>query len=180
MMENMGCGDLRTPVSVETSDGVAYIQDFEVESPQGKLAVDAIDENFEEAFARVWRGEAENDGFNRLVLAAGLSWRQVAMLRSYCKYLLQVGVPFSQSYVEATLARYPLLSRLLVELFEARFDPSTGSESKAEVRRGSERFEAQLHALSRDDKRRAPPAAASTRAAAAAIARPGHPAACWA
>jgi glutamate dehydrogenase len=83
----------------------------------------------------VWRGDAENDGFNRLILAAGLSWRQVAMLRGYCKYLLQVGVPFSQSYMEATLARYPLLARLLVELFEARFDPRTGSESDAEIKR---------------------------------------------
>ena len=153
MMENMGLRVISEhPYKVESSGGVAYIQDFEVQSLQGKLAVDAIDENFEEAFARIWRGDAENDGFNRLVLAAGLSWRQVAMLRSYCKYLLQVGVPFSQSYVEATLARYPLLSRLLVELFEARFDPATGSESKAEVRQGMQRFEAQLKALSADDE----------------------------
>ena len=153
MMENMGLRVLSEhPYKVESSAGVAYIQDFEVQSLQGELAVDAIDENFEEAFARIWRGDAENDGFNRLVLAAGLSWRQVAMLRSYCKYLLQVGVPFSQSYVEATLARYPLLSRLLVELFEARFDPRTGSESKTEVRQGMQRFEAQLKALSADDE----------------------------
>ena len=53
---------------------------------------------------QIWRGDAENDGFNRLILAAGLSWRQVAMLRGYCKYLLQIGVPFSQTYVEETLA----------------------------------------------------------------------------
>ncbi|MCX5511794.1 NAD-glutamate dehydrogenase domain-containing protein, partial [Pseudomonas sp. BJa3] len=78
---------------------------------------------FEEAFACIWRGDAENDGFNKLVLGAGLAWRQVALLRGYCKYLLQTGVPFSQSYVEETLNRYPLLARLLVELFEARFDP---------------------------------------------------------
>src|SRR3546814_1498004 len=51
-------------------------------------------------------------GFNRLVLGAGLTWRQVAMLRGYCKFLLQVGVPFSQSYVEETFSRYPLLARL--------------------------------------------------------------------
>ena len=79
---------------------------------------------FRETFARVWHGDAENDGFNRLVLAAGLHWRQVAMLRGYCKYLLQTGVPFSQAYVEGTFARYPLLARLLVELFEARFGKS--------------------------------------------------------
>jgi len=110
MMENMGLRVISEhPYRVDASDGLCYIQDFEVESLQGELDVDALDENFEESFARLWRGDAENDGFNRLVLAAGLSWRQVAMLRSYCKYLLQVGVPFSQSYVEATLARYPLL-----------------------------------------------------------------------
>src|SRR5690606_33941079 len=72
--------------------------------------------------------------------------------RSYCKYLLQVGVPFSQAYVEATLGRYPLLSRLLVELFEARFDLATGSESKADIRRGMGDFESQLRRLAGDDE----------------------------
>ena len=118
----------------------------------GRFDVDALDASFEEAFARIWRGDAENDGFNRLVLAAGLSWKQVAMLRAYCKYLLQTGVPFSQSYMEATLTRYPLLARLLVELFEARFDPATGKESAAEVKQGMERFGAQLKALAAGDE----------------------------
>ncbi|QIL20699.1 NAD-glutamate dehydrogenase [Thermomonas sp. HDW16] len=153
MMENMGLRVLSEhPYKVDAADGVSFIQDFEVESLQGELDVDAIDENFEEAFARLWRGDAENDGFNRLILAAGLSWKQVAMLRSYCKYLLQIGVPFSQAYMEATLARYPLLSRLLVELFEARFDPCTGKESDAEIKRGMSRFGAQLKALAGADE----------------------------
>ena len=47
---------------------------------------------FTEAFAAVWRGEAENDGFNRLVLGAGLTGREVAVLRAYSKYLRQVGL----------------------------------------------------------------------------------------
>ena len=153
MMENMGLRVISEhPYKVDAASGLAYIQDFEVESLQGELDIDAIDEDFEDAFARVWRGDAENDGFNRLILTAGLSWRQVAMLRGYCKYLLQVGVPFSQSYMEATLARYPLLARLLVELFEARFDPRTGSESDAEIKRGMSRFGAQLKSLSADDE----------------------------
>ncbi len=152
MMENMGLRVISEhPYKVETSEGVTFIQDFEVESLQGELDVDALDEHFEDAFARSWHGDAESDGFNRLVLAAGLSWKQVALLRSYCKYLLQVGVPFSQAYVETTLSRYPLLSRLLVELFEARFDPATGSESTADIRRGMGDFEVQLKRLARDD-----------------------------
>ncbi len=152
MMENMGLRVISEhPYKVETSQGVTFIQDFEVESLQGELDVDSLDEHFEDAFARTWHGDAENDGFNRLVLAAGLSWKQVAMLRSYCKYLLQVGVPFSQAYVEATLARYPLMSRLLVELFEARFDPSTGNESKSVIQRGMDGFESELKRLADDD-----------------------------
>ena len=153
MMENMGLRVITEhPYKVDAEGRLAWIQDFEVESLQGQLDVDALDASFEEAFARIWRGDAENDGFNRLVLAAGLSWQQVAMLRAYCKYLLQTGVPFSQSYMEATLTRYPLLARLLVELFEARFDPATGKESAAEVKQGMERFGAQLKALAAGDE----------------------------
>ena len=144
MMENMGLRVISEhPYRIELDGQVAYIQDFEVESANRRARRRRrLDQNFEEAFAQIWRGNAENDGFNRLILAAGLSWRQVAMLRAYSKYLQQVGVPFSQAYVEQTLARYPLLARLLVELFEARFDPSTGSESKAEIKQGMQRVRA--------------------------------------
>nr|WP_323808486.1 NAD-glutamate dehydrogenase domain-containing protein [Lysobacter enzymogenes] len=148
MMENMGLRVISEhPYRLTVDAQPVYIQDFEVETANNDIDVDRLDENFEEAFAQIWRGNAENDGFNRLILAASLSWRQVAMLRAYCKYLLQVGVPFSQSYVEETFARYPLLARLLVELFEARFDPSTGSESKAEIKAGQERLKVQFEAL---------------------------------
>lgn len=152
MMENMGLRVISEhPYRLIVDDAPVYIQDFEVEATSGEIDVSRLDENFEEAFSRIWRGHAENDGFNRLIVAANLSWRQVAMLRSYCKYLLQVGVPFSQSYVEETLSRYPLLARLLVELFEARFDPSTGSESKAEIKAGQERLSQQFEVLARGD-----------------------------
>ena len=148
MMENMGLRVISEhPYRIDAGDAVAYIQDFEVEATRADLNVDDLDETFEDAFGQIWRGNAENDGFNRLILAANLSWKQVAMLRAYCKYLLQLGVPFSQSYVEETFARYPILARLLTELFEARFDPSTGTESKAQIKAGAERFRAQLVAL---------------------------------
>ncbi|KAG0927734.1 hypothetical protein G6F31_017948 [Rhizopus arrhizus] len=104
------------PYRLSVDNAPVYVQDFEVESTAGAIDAASVDEAFGETFARVWHGDAENDGFNRLVLAAGLHWRQVAMLRGYCKYLLQTGVPFSQAYVEGTFARYPLLARLLVEL----------------------------------------------------------------
>ncbi|GAB3384227.1 NAD-glutamate dehydrogenase [Lysobacter fragariae] len=152
MMENMGLRVISEHPYRLTVDGqVFYVQDFEVETIGGELDISSLDQNFEDAFGQIWRGNAENDGFNRLIIAANLSWRQVAVLRGYCKYLLQVGVPFSQSYVEATFARYPVLARLLVEVFEAKFDPSTGKESKAEIKSGMERFGKQLAALAGGD-----------------------------
>ncbi|MEP6634703.1 MAG: NAD-glutamate dehydrogenase domain-containing protein, partial [Luteimonas sp.] len=128
-----------------------YIQDFEVEAAQSELDISDLNAEFEDAFERLWLGQAENDGFNRLILAAGLTWRQVAVLRGYFKYLLQVGVPFSQAYVEGTFARYPLLVRLLVELFEARFDPRTGNENKTDIKAGIDKLTKQLHALAGGD-----------------------------
>lgn len=157
MMENMGLRVISEhPYRLEVDapgqgKQVAFIQDFEVEANRPDLNVEDFDAIFEDAFGQIWRGNAENDGFNRLILAANLSWRQVSMLRAYCKYLLQVGVPFSQSYVEGTFARYPIIARLLIELFEARFDPVTGTESKADIKVGMELFRRQLSALAGSD-----------------------------
>ncbi|MBN8213084.1 MAG: NAD-glutamate dehydrogenase [Xanthomonadales bacterium] len=157
MMENMGLRVISEhPYRLEVDapgqgSQVAFIQDFEVETSRPDLKVEDFDAIFEDAFGQIWRGNAENDGFNRLILAANLSWRQVSMLRAYCKYLLQVGVPFSQSYVEGTFARYPIIARLLIELFEARFDPVTGTESKADIKAGMELFRRQLSALAGSD-----------------------------
>ncbi len=161
MMENMGLRVVTEhPYRIELpdqgaadSDGehIAWIQDFEVQSDYGDIDVDNLNASFAEAFEQMWRGQAENDGFNRLILAAGLSWRQVAMLRAYSKYLQQVGVPFSQPYVEETFNHYPLLVRLLVELFEARFDPCTGKESKADIKQGKVGLTRQLESLAGGD-----------------------------
>lgn len=124
MMENMGLRILSEhPYAIRVGEEVLQIQDFEVAIAQTNVDLASVSAAFEDAFERVWRGDAESDGFNRLILSARMDWRQVAMLRGYCKYLLQTGVPFSQAYMETTLNRYPLIARLLVELFESRFDP---------------------------------------------------------
>jgi glutamate dehydrogenase len=131
MLENLGLRiNSEHPYELDVDAGRVVIQDFEVEPLTGEVDVASARARFEEAFAAMWRGDAESDAFNRLILAAGLGWRQVAMLRGYCKYLLQTGVTFSQTYMEETLARYPLIARLLVELFEARFEP--GRDIKAD------------------------------------------------
>jgi glutamate dehydrogenase len=88
---------------------------------------DAASQLFEDAFAAVWSGAAESDGFNALVLHAGLNWRQVVLVRAYAKYLRQVGTPFSEEYLQSCLLANVRIVRLLVRLFEVRFD--TGGES---------------------------------------------------
>ena len=100
----------------------AWLYDFGLQA-RGPVDADAIRERFHESFVRVWNGDAEQDGFNGLVIAAGLDWREVTMLRSVARYLRQAGIPFSDRYMEDTLLGHPDVAGALVELFKARFDP---------------------------------------------------------
>jgi len=108
-----------------------WIHDFAVRlKAGGTVEVATVKETFQDAFAAVWDGRMEDDGFNRLVLRAGLTARQVTVLRAYAKYLKQARFAFGQDTLEATLAAHPETVRLIVHLFEARFDPSRpGNES---------------------------------------------------
>jgi glutamate dehydrogenase len=78
---------------------------------------------FEDALIALWQGKLEDDGFNALVLDAHLTWQQVSVLRAYAKYLRQAGTTFSQRYIERVLTLNVSLARLLIRLFESRFDP---------------------------------------------------------
>ncbi|SFC59530.1 glutamate dehydrogenase [Nocardioides terrae] len=89
-------------------------------------------ELFQDALRAVWDGFNETDGFNGLVLAAGLSWRQATVLRAYAKYMRQCNSPFAQDYIEHALRGNVDITRLLVSLFEARFDPARGGPAEEE------------------------------------------------
>jgi len=132
MLENLGLRIVsERPYELRWSgDETLWIQDFDMDLRASRdINVEAVRDRFQEAFERILRGQTESDGFNRLILAARLHWRQVKMIRAYCKFLLQTRIAFSQSYMEETLARHPLIARLLVDLFEAKFDPQRDSES---------------------------------------------------
>ncbi|TCZ66101.1 NAD-glutamate dehydrogenase [Roseicella aquatilis] len=83
-----------------------------------------------EALGALLAGRAEADGFNRLVLRAGLDWRECWLLRAMYRWLKQVGFGFSQGAVEAALAAQPRAARLLLDLFHARFDPDGGRDEQ--------------------------------------------------
>ncbi len=129
MLENFGLRVIsERPYELAWPDGgAAWIQDFELEHRE-RLRIDIarIDTIFKDAFSATWRGDVENDGFNRLVLAGGLNAREIVVLRAYCRYLLQTGVPFSQASMERTLAANASIARNLVRLFEVQLDPDIG------------------------------------------------------
>jgi glutamate dehydrogenase len=126
MLENMGLKVMaERPYELEFSGGRrAWIQDLELimQSPPA-IAFDALDREIKNAFAAVWTGRMDNDGFNQLTLSAGIPWRLVTVLRAYCRYLLQAGLPFSQGYIAQVLVNHASIAKLLADLFSARFDP---------------------------------------------------------
>ncbi|WP_300451538.1 NAD-glutamate dehydrogenase [Accumulibacter sp.] len=123
ILENMGLTVLsEQPFSLPKSD--LHIADFAVLLPDpAALDDDTTRQAFVGLLEQLLRDQAENDGFNRLVLLAGLDGRQIAILRAYSRYLRQAGLPFSQAYVERCLATHFPITRRLVDLFEALFAP---------------------------------------------------------
>ncbi|MGF1543164.1 MAG: NAD-glutamate dehydrogenase [Parvularculaceae bacterium] len=115
-----------------------WINDFHAEQKHKRpIVVDAVKPKLEAAFGAVLAGETEDDGFNALVVAAGLDWREAWVLRAAAKYALQTGSPMSQSYIEDTLVRHPDVARALVGVFHARFDPAlrrAGGEEDLDAR----------------------------------------------
>jgi glutamate dehydrogenase len=126
LFENMGVqvADERPyPITPRGRDGV-WVYDFGLTYPGGgDLDTGGIRESFQDTFVRAWRGEVENDSYNRLVLGAALTWREITVLRAIGKYLRQARITYSDSYVEQALVAQPEIARLLVALFQARFDP---------------------------------------------------------
>jgi glutamate dehydrogenase len=133
LLENFGFSviDERT-YTVTAGDGVVrFVHDMSlVAAPD--CADDASRSRLEAAIEAVWRGEAENDGFNALCLCAGLDWSEAALIRALARYLRQVGTSYSQRYLAAVLVTQPDATRRIVELFNARFAPQK-HDPKAEA-----------------------------------------------
>src|SRR5690606_5355547 len=119
MLERMGVVVTdEQPTQLLLADGVRkWIHDFGLDLPADvKPDVERLRPLFEEAFQRIWHGDADNDECNRLTLLAGLTWREVAVLRAYARYLRQATFPFSQAYMEQALGSNPRIARALVAL----------------------------------------------------------------
>lgn len=134
MLENFGLRVIgETPYEVKMADGkVNWIMDFSMLlSSEQTDDFDKVSARFQNALTAVWHNQLENDGFNRLVLMGGLTGREASILRAYAKYMRQVGVTFSQNYIESTLANYPAIASQIVKLFDKKFSVSSAGTAKA-------------------------------------------------
>ena len=123
MLSSMGVEVVdERPYELAGLERPSYVYEFGLRYT-GALREDAR-ELFQDAVRAVWDGFNEIDGFNALVLAAGLTWRQATVLRAYAKYMRQGNSPFALDYIEDSLRNNVDITRLLVRLFEARFDPA--------------------------------------------------------
>jgi glutamate dehydrogenase len=135
MLQSMGVEVLEErPFTVTRADDMpVWIYQFKValhqSIPEAKDTAerDANATRFADAVTAIWQGRVEIDRFNELVLRAGLTWQQVAVLRSYAKYLRQAGFPYSQSHIESVVNGNARTARSLIKLFEAVFDPAVAA-----------------------------------------------------
>ena len=150
-LENFGFQVL-TEMPTDLEEGrLGTIHDFRLELAPGVTAQSLVEraDAIEEAVAAVLNGEAENDSFNRLVPAVGLSAREANLMRAFYRYLRQAGVSYTIYTVVDALARVPEITRALVTLFTALHDPAfagdreeAAEQARTAIRRGLARVAA--------------------------------------
>ncbi|HEU4812562.1 MAG TPA: NAD-glutamate dehydrogenase, partial [Nocardioides sp.] len=147
MLSSMGVEVVdERPYELEGLERPTYIYEFGLRYGQAMPAHSR--KLFQDALRAVWDGYNEIDGFNALVLSAGLTWRQATVLRAYAKYMRQGNSPFALDYIEDALRNNVDITRLLVQLFEARFDPGS-SDLAADAEARTARVEEIEHRIGR-------------------------------
>ncbi|HRX40380.1 MAG TPA: NAD-glutamate dehydrogenase, partial [Parvularculaceae bacterium] len=159
-LENFGLSVLQEGDYIVRPAGseAIWIHDFYTEEKLGRnIDIDAAGKNLEEAMTATMSGLCEDDGFNALVVNAGLNWREAWVLRAGAKYHLQAGFQFSQKYIEEALSKHPEIARQLIAVFHARFNPAGQKDPDkrlAEVAKAEEKVLASLESVESLDEDR--------------------------
>jgi len=136
VIENLGLHVLtENPFRVRSASGrIVFLHIFDLaDHDQRDIEIGKSKSDFEQLFRRIWQGQTDNDGFNRLALRAQLDWQQTTFLRAAYRYLKQIRFRYSQDYVIDTLAGNPHMVQRIVRLFETRFDPDLQDERLAQL-----------------------------------------------
>lgn len=121
------------------------ILSFGMTAPPGSGPASSEDmRRTEDAFLASWNGSCEIDALSSLVILAGFTWRECAVMRGYARYLRQIGSTFSQGYIEQSFLTNPAVARSLMDLFHARFDPDQWEDREARMNSVAGRIEQQL------------------------------------
>jgi glutamate dehydrogenase len=132
MLSSMGVEVVdERPYELENLPRPSHVYEFGLRYGRG-LPANARD-LFQDALRAIWDGLNEIDGFNSLVLGAGLTWRQATVLRAYAKYMKQGNTPFAVDYIEEALRSNVDITWLLVDLFAARFSPGVAYDDPSRV-----------------------------------------------
>jgi glutamate dehydrogenase len=125
ILENLGAKTLEQhPYGLKLRQEQIWVHDFVLQfTTPPESDFQDIKRIFEQAFQAIWRGGKENDSFNRLVPAATMHHRQIAVIRTYARYYGQLQNANSQQFIADCVTRYAYITRMLYELFETRFDP---------------------------------------------------------
>ena len=133
MLEDLGLRVIEEVATRMLGDQKMWVQEFRVLGPdEAPLHLDEVGDRVADAIAAVYRGEAESDPLNRLVVNAGLDRRQIAIVRAYRKYRQRIGSRFTEGYQNEVLAANPTITAKLVRYFELRFDPGVAPDEAAE------------------------------------------------
>ncbi|MBZ2168324.1 NAD-glutamate dehydrogenase [Marinobacter sp. F4216] len=131
---------------VDRNDKSVWIHDFTLQAASGRVVdIHRIRPIFEDLFRKVWHGEAENDSFNRLLLSSYMSWREIALLRAYARYMRQIRISNSQRFISNTLVNHVDLTRTLLDYFEVRFNPDR-FHSEAQIQAAQQKLEIEFNA----------------------------------
>jgi glutamate dehydrogenase len=135
IFESMGLfvdGEAQYQIKNKVDDKTYWIHDVDMRTNNGKdLDFAKVENSFEQAFGAIWDGNSENDGFNKLILVLGISWRQASLLRALAKWRGQTGLDPSQNVQEQALFDYPNIAQLLLDLFDARFNPHNYNQKES-------------------------------------------------
>ncbi len=159
VMENMGLqviSEIPFEIKPNGSNDTVWVHDFMLQAENDSDAdkVNQVKDVFEEALTKIWYGETEDDGLNRLTLSAHMDWRSIMILRACIRYLRQARYPFSTRYMERALTNNPDLAQKIVDLFMTLHNPNNVTEAQSQAAKHSMAIDHGLEAVDSLDEDR--------------------------